>query len=136
MKRSWKRLGANYRGILRTIKLGIAPPVGLVPGSRTLRELTRDFGPIVQDSGVEVSAIRLGQRARLGVQTRLEENGWISKGSVQLARKHGSKVDNLLRVVVEHNTNGVRTDVLESLNTVDRMGHQELTWLGRALSDT
>jgi hypothetical protein len=70
-----------------------------------------NLGPIVQDSGIEVSAIRPDRRTRLRVQARLAEHDWISEGSVQLAGKHRPKVDDLLRLVVEDNSNGVDTDM-------------------------
>jgi hypothetical protein len=80
--------------------------------------------PIVQDSRIEVSAIRPYERGSFWIQSHLAEHSGISERLVQFARKHWPEVDDLLCVVVEDNPNSVRTDVLEGLHTMNRVSHQ------------
>jgi hypothetical protein len=96
------------------------------PCSSTHRELLADFRPIVQRGWIEVRPVRPDERPGFRIQSCLAEHSGISERFVQLARKHRAKVDDLLGIVVEDHPNGVRTDLLEGLHTMNRVSHQPI----------
>ena len=79
--------------------------------------------PIMEGLRIKVGTVRPDQRVHLGIDTHLLEDGGVTQGLKELAGQDGLEVDCLFGRIIESNTQGVRANDLERLDTVDSVRH-------------
>lgn len=94
-----------------------------LPMARKLAERLLLGGPFVKGGRIEIGSIRPHEGLGLGIDPHLVEQIEVAQRTVQFPRENGSKIDGLLGVVVEADTQRVWSNVFERPDSINRMTH-------------
>jgi hypothetical protein len=90
------------------------------PAARKISERLLISGPIVKGGRIEVGSVRPHQCFDLRIDRHLVEQFEIAQGAIQFAGENRSEIDRLFGIVVETNTECVRSNELKGPDPVDR----------------
>jgi hypothetical protein len=93
------------------------------PSSNTIGQRSCILGPVVKGGRIEVGAVWPNERMGLWVYSNLIKECEFSQGSEQFSTEHRTKIDGLLRSIVETHPQDVSGNDLEFHHTIDSMPH-------------
>jgi hypothetical protein len=78
------------------------------------------------EANIEIRSVRPNERFHLRINPHLIEQLEIAQAAVQFARQDGLKIDGPFRGVVETDTECVRTNDIERLDSINGVTHKRL----------